>query len=164
MKKSFPKRYIFFFFVLLVYVVLFFTNRDLAWSGIIKTVQMLGKILPLLVFVFAVMVLSNIYFDTRRVRRHLGEDSGVRGWIYAMIFGILVSGPPYILFPLLQDLKSKGMKNSLLAVFLYNRNIKIPFLPAMIYYFGLEFTIILSFLIIIFSILNGILVGWLVRE
>ena len=31
----------------------------------------------------------------------------------------------------------------------------IPFIPVMIYYFGLEFTLILSVYIVLFSIVNG---------
>ena len=157
-KLSISKRNLFLFFVVLVYVVLFFTNKDLAWLGIVRTIQMLGKIVPLLALVFAIMVFSNAYFDSQQVKKHLGKDSGIMGWVYATIFGIIVSGPPYALFPMLRDLKNKGMKSSLLAVLLYNRNVKISFLPAMVYYFGLKFTLILSFLIIIFSIFNGLLV------
>ncbi|MBW2540150.1 MAG: hypothetical protein JRE27_11165 [Deltaproteobacteria bacterium] len=77
---------------------------------------------------------------------------------------MLVSGPPYVLYPLLGELKKRGMTNSLLAVFLYNRNVKIPFIPAMIYYFGLKFTIILSVYIIIFSIMNGKIMEALTKE
>jgi len=62
-------------------------------------------------------------------------------------------------YPLLADLKEKGMKNSLIATFLYNRAIKIPLIPITIYYFGIKLTIILTIYMIIFSIINGILVG-----
>ena len=56
------------------------------------------------------------------------------------------------------------MRNSLLAVLLYNRNVKIPFIPAMIYYFGLKFTVFISLYIIIFSVLNGKLIEALAGE
>ncbi|MCD4693857.1 hypothetical protein K8R62_00675, partial [bacterium] len=78
--------------------------------------------------------------------------------------GVLISGPPYVLFPLLGDLKKKGMSNSLIAVLLYNRNVKITFIPVMIYYFGLEFTVIISILIILFSVPNAWLVAHLSQE
>jgi len=120
--------------------------------------------LPILGIVFVVMVGINLYFTQSRAKKYLGEKSGIKGWIYAIIFGILISGPPYVLYPLLGDLKKQGMKNSLIAVLLYNRNVKIPFLPALIYYFGLPFTIILSIYILIFSILNGKLIELLVDD
>jgi hypothetical protein len=40
--------------------------------------------------------------------------------------------------------------------------VKIPLLPMMIYYFGLVFTITLSALIVVFSVLNGRVVEYLV--
>jgi len=150
--------------VLVIYLVIALFNFSIIKDAFFDFLQMLIKIVPILVIVFVVMVLVNLYFTRDKIGKYLGAESGIRGWLYAIISGILVSGPPYILFPLLGEIKKGGMKNSLLAVFLYNRNVKIPFLPVMIYYFGLSFTVILSLYIIIFSILNGKLIGWLVKD
>jgi len=150
--------------VLVIYSVIALFNFSIIKDAFFDFLQMLIKIVPILVIVFVVMVLVNLYFTRDKIGKYLGAESGIRGWLYAIISGILVSGPPYILFPLLGEIKKGGMKNSLLAVFLYNRNVKIPFLPVMIYYFGLSFTVILSLYIIIFSILNGKLIGWLVKD
>jgi len=150
--------------VLVIYSVIALFNFSIIKDAFFDFLQMLIKIVPILVIVFVVMVLVNLYFTRDKIGKYLGKESGIKGWLYAIISGILVSGPPYILFPLLGEIKKGGMKNSLLAVFLYNRNVKIPFLPVMIYYFGLSFTVILSLYIIIFSILNGKLIGWLVKD
>ncbi len=150
--------------VLVIYLVIALFNFSIIKDAFFDFLQMLIKIVPILVIVFVVMVLVNLYFTRDKIGKYLGKESGIKGWLYAIISGILVSGPPYILFPLLGEIKKGGMKNSLLAVFLYNRNVKIPFLPVMIYYFGLSFTVILSLYIIIFSILNGKLIGWLVKD
>ena len=69
-----------------------------------------------------------------------------------------------MLYPLFGDLQKKGMRNALVAVILYNRNVKIPFIPVMIYYFGYSFTIIISLFIIFFSIFNGMIVELLVNS
>lgn len=150
--------------VLALYSIVSFFSFSVAQNAFLNFWNMFIKIIPILGIVFMVMILVNLFFTKERVIKHLGKDSGVMGWIYAIISGILVSGPPYILFPLLGDLKKSGMKNSLIAVFLYNRNVKIPFLPVTVYYFGLNFTIVLSFYIVIFSILNGKIVGRLVEN
>lgn len=144
---------------LLVYVVVAFLDKNLVLTGLEDTGKMFLRLIPILVLVLGIMFVVNRFVKTDRIQRHLGEESGWRGWLWAIITGILISGPPYVLFPLLEDMKKKGMKNSLIAVFLYNRNVKIPFFPVMIYYFGLVFTVIISFYIIIFSILSG----WLVQ-
>jgi len=47
------------------------------------------------------------------------------------------------------------MKNGLAAVFLYNRAVKIPLVPLMIYYFGVKFLIILTLLTLLASIIEG---------
>jgi uncharacterized membrane protein YraQ (UPF0718 family) len=121
------------------------------------------KVLPILGLVFAALLLVNLLLNPERIRKHLGREAGLKGWFYAVLGGILISGPPYVLYPMLGEFKKHGVGNELLAVFLYNRNVKIPFLPVMSYYFGLRYTIIVSLLIILFSVLNGLLVGKLVK-
>jgi len=162
--KKIPGKFKFLFTVFFVYSIVFDFNKSLAITGIEKTYIMLIKIIPLLLFVLIIMTVMNLYIDSGKIEKHLGKDSGIKGWVYATIIGLLISGPPYVLFPMLKDLKASGMKNSLLAVFLYNRNVKISFIPVMIYYFGLKFTIITSVAIICFSILNGMLIEFFVKD
>lgn len=150
--------------VLAIYLVIALFNFSVVKDALSGFLIIFIKIIPILIIVFIIMVLVNLYFTKERIGQYLGVESGIMGWIYAMISGILFSGPPYVFFPLLGELKKGGMKNSLVAVFLYNRNVKIPFLPIMIYYFGFNFTIILSLYIIIFSILNGKIIGWLIKD
>lgn len=45
------------------------------------------------------MVLVNMFVNPERIKRHIGEDSGLRGWLYAVIAGIIISGPPFVLYP-----------------------------------------------------------------
>ncbi len=150
--------------VLIFYSIIALFDFSIAKDAFLNFLIMFVKIIPILGIVFIIMILVNLFFTKQRMTKYLGKDSGVKGWAYAIVFGILVSGPPYILFPLLRELKKRNMKNSLVAVFLYNRNVKIPFLPVMVYYFGLNFTIILSLYIVIFSILNGKIIGRLTKD
>jgi len=157
-KQKFSGGMKFFLIVLIAYFIIALFNAEAVEIALMNFLRMIWKIIPILMVVFFAMILINLYFTEKRIKKYLGQQSGIKGWIYAIISGILISGPPYVLYPLLGELKKHGMKNSLLAVFLYNRNVKIPFIPVMIYYFGLLFTIIISFYIIAFSILNGVLV------
>jgi uncharacterized membrane protein YraQ (UPF0718 family) len=150
--------------VILIYLILGLFDFNLVKNGFYYTIDIFLKISPILLLLIFINFLINRYFDSKIIVKYLGREAGSRGWLLAIIGGILVSGPPYILFPLLKDLKKKGMSNALLAVFLYNRNVKIPFLPVMIYYFGLTYTIIISFYIIIFSIFNGLLINFFLKE
>lgn len=116
------------------------------------------RISPVLALVFGIMFLTNFLFEAGGIVRMLGEGSGLRGWVFAVLGGIISSGPIYMWYPLLGDLKEKGMRESLIAAFLYNRAIKIPLVPMMVHYFGWPFAVILSLYMVIFSVLNGLAV------
>lgn len=126
--------------------------------------DMATKVIPILILVFIVLFLTNLFLNPARIKKHLGKKSGVRGWLYAMVAGIVITGPPYVLYPMLGELKKNGARVGLLAAMLYNRNVKIYFIPAIIYYFGLRYTIVLSSYILFFSLLNGKLVELFVKE
>lgn len=154
----------FLFGVLLVYLVVSLRYKYLVLEGLISSVMIFMKILPVMLVVFVIMLITNYFIKQGVIKKYLGESSGFKGYFYAVISGVLIAGPPYVLYPLLGDMKKGGMKNSLLAVFLFNRNVKIPFIPIMIFYFGLAFTVTISVLIILFSLLNGYIIGKIVKE
>jgi len=91
--------------VLVIYSVIALFNFSIIKDAFFDFLQMLIKIVPILVIVFVVMVLVNLYFTRDKIGKYLGKESGIKGWLYAIISGILVSGPPYILFPLLGEIK-----------------------------------------------------------
>ena len=126
--------------------------------------RLIVRIAPVLLLVFGVMFFLNRFFEPNRIVGFFEKGPALKGWVVAIVGGILSSGPIYMWYPLLSDLKEKGMENSLVAAFLYNRAVKIPLLPMMIYYFGWPFTLVLSFLMVLFSIVNGIIVQRLVCE
>ena len=107
------------------------TLNALAFSA-----RLLYQLSPVLLLVFMLIFLSNLLVKPNWVQANLGRDSGVRGWVLAVFGGILSVGPVYTWFVVLRDLKTKGMRSALIAVFLYNRGIKLPLLPFMIHYFG----------------------------
>jgi len=144
--------------VLSVYLVLGVTRPDLAVNAISMMGRLILHLVPVLMLVFAIMFVTNLFGEARGIVTLLGEESGVKGWIVAIAGGIVSSGPIYMWYPLLSDLKERGMRDSLIAAFLYNRAIKIPLLPMMVYYFGWSFTGVLSMYMVLFSIMNGILV------
>jgi uncharacterized membrane protein YraQ (UPF0718 family) len=92
------------------------------------------------------------------VKIYLGEQSGFKGYIFAILSGIISVGSVYIWYPLLKDLRKSGMSNKLIAVFIYNRSIKLHLLPVMILYFGLKFTLVLTMVTILFSLIVGFFV------
>ena len=150
--------------ILLVYLIVGVINPALSLNALRYFWGMLPKVLPVLALVFIILFFTNMLLSPSKINKHLGKNSGVRGWLYAIAGGIFISGPPYMLYPMLGELKKHGARNGLIATMLYNRNVKIYFLPAIIYYFNLRYAVILSIYIILFSILNGILLEFIVGE
>ena len=155
--------WIFFIVVAVFYLILLSVNFPLAKDTFFKFFELLQKIIPVFILVFIFIFLSNLFLDSKKIAKFIGKSAGIKGWLISIIAGILSVGPIYMWYPLLADLKEKGMKESFIAVFLYNRAVKIPLLPMMIYYFGAAFVVILTFYMILFSIINGLLVDKLLK-
>lgn len=142
-----------------LYIALYFFNADKTVASLIASFKVLKMIAPILLIVFFLMALLNTFIDEKNIAKHLGKDSGIKGWFIALIGGILSHGPGYIWYPMLQELRNKGALDGLVVAFIYARSIKLPWLPIMISYFGISFTIVLSFYIILGAFIQGIIVN-----
>ena len=127
-------------------------------AGIESSGSIFVRMAPVFVFVFLIMAAFNYFVTPRQMAEHLGKRSGAKGWIIAVVTGIISTGPIYMWYPLLNDLQKKGVRNGLIATFLYNRAVKVPLLPMIIMFFGLKYTIILTAVMIITSLLQGMIV------
>jgi len=144
----------------LVYVVACVASPELALSAISVFLRMVVNILPALALVLGMMFAVNLLLEPGKIARYLGRESGAKGWLIAIGGGILSAGPIYAWYPMLAELRKHGMKDSLIAAFLYNRAVKIPLIPVMVYYFGWAFTALIMIYMIVFSIINGLIVGF----
>ena len=133
--------WMFLLLVTVVYITFGIVDLELVRNVLPVFGILILRILPVLILVFVIMFLTNLLFEAKSIVRILGKGSGLQGWIFAIAGGIISSGPIYMWYPLLGDLKERGMKDCLIAAFLYNRAIKIPLIPMMVYYFGCSFTL-----------------------
>jgi len=161
MKKDSIKKnkgkWIFLVLVIALYLVLALVNFPLAKQSFLEFLKLLKKIFPIFALVLFFMFVSGLFFNARKITRSLGENAGIKGWLISIIGGVLSTGPSYMWYPLLSELKKNGMRDAFIVAFFYNRAVKISILPMMIYYFGLSFVIVLTFYMILFSIINGVL-------
>ena len=141
--------------VMTLYGVVFLLNEQLARDALDYAGKLLSRLAPVLALVFILFFLSNLLIRPAWVRTHVGQHSGLKGWTVALFGGMLSVGPVYPWYALLGDLREKGMRSGLSAVFLYSRAIKLPLLPVMIHYFGLAYTLVLVAYLLLFSLLNG---------
>jgi len=149
--------------IIAVYLLLFLYNSDAAIDALTASWKILAKLLPILSVVIILLGLFNYFFNPKKLAKHLGGESGFRGWMIAVTGGILSHGPSYIWFPILSDLRSNGTKSGLIAAFIYVRAIKLPWIPVMIDYFGWPFTLILAFFIIVAGVVQGLLIDFFDR-
>ena len=141
--------------VILLYLFIFCFNFENAYNSLKASGDILIKLIPILVLVVFLMGLLNHFLKPKAISKYLGKGSGAKGWILAATAGIISIGPIYVWYPLLKELREHGMSQGLAAVFLYNRAIKIPLLPVMIYYFGAVFTVLLLVFTVIASLIEG---------
>jgi uncharacterized membrane protein YraQ (UPF0718 family) len=121
------------------------------------------KILPVFVIVFALMFIINYFITPKKLVEYLEKGNGAKAWLITIIAGIISTGPIYMWYPLLAELREHGIKHGFVAAFLYARAIKPALIPLMIFYFGLAFTIILTIVMITFSVIQGISVNKLME-
>ena len=156
-------KWIFLIMVVALYVITTCFNPRIIVEILIQFKVLFVEVVPIFILVFVFMFLSNYFLNPKKIQKYVGKDVGVKGWTLSVVAGILSSGPIYMWYPLLSDLKDKGMKDDFIVVFLYNRAVKIPMIPMLIFYFGISFTILLSVYMITFSVINGIIVGKLLK-
>lgn len=142
-------------FIIALYGILFFFDNERIYRALQISRDIFIQILPVLAMVILLMWISNYLLKPSTVSKHLGKESGIKGWILAVSFGIISHGSIYVWYPLLKNLREQGMRDGLIAVFLYNRAVKIPLLPLMIYYFGAAFVAALTFYTILASVVEG---------
>jgi uncharacterized membrane protein YraQ (UPF0718 family) len=146
--------FLLFFIILLVDYGLF--SRSIGFFLIL-----FWQILPILVLVFGLMVVSHILINQKAITKYF-KKPGIKKWVFVIVAGILSTGPIYLWYPLLAELRDKGVGHGYLATFLYNRAIKIPLLPVAIFYFGVKYILILTLMMIVFSVFQGMLINRLV--
>ncbi len=149
--------------IFLLYLIIYFisgNNFILIGKFFIK---LIFQILPIFFLVYVLMVLINYFINNEMLKKYLGEEAGIKGWVIAIIIGIISMGPIYMWYPLMKDLQEKGVKDKFLATFLYNRGIKLQWAPLLVLYFGWVFSLTLLVVMVFFSIPQGVITEKLIN-
>ncbi len=141
--------------VLVLYIILLLSDTSHALSGLQKAASIFLSLLPLLLLIITLTAVINYFLKPKHIIKYFGKESGSKGILYAVIGGIISHGPMYAWYGMLQDMRSHGLKDGLIATFMYARAVKLPLLPFMIDLFGLLFTIIMTLYIVIASVIQG---------
>jgi len=150
--------------VLVLYIILLLSDTTSALSGLQKATSILLSLLPLFLLIITLTALINYFLKPKQIIKYFGKESGSKGLFYAVIGGIISHGPMYAWYGMLQDMRSHGLKDGLIATFMYARAIKLPLLPFMVDLFGLMFTIIMTLYILIAAMLQGKIIDTVMKE
>jgi uncharacterized membrane protein YraQ (UPF0718 family) len=142
--------------VIAVYLLVFVFDQHRAILALREFAHVMGIFIPILLVIIPLTALIGLYLDPKSLARHLGEDSGARGWAIALTAGVISHGPMYAWYPTIQDLREKGAKDGLIITFFYARAVKLALLPMLAAYFGIVFAVTLTVLTLIAAWLQGL--------
>ena len=144
--------------VAVIYGVTFIVAPARAMEALRASLFILVRVGIALSLVFFLIFALNLFLKPAHLVRLLGKGLGPKGIFISTIAGILSVGPIYTWYPLLKELKSKGMRVSLIAMFINCRAIKPVLLPVMISYFGSIYVLIFTLTMILASWICGLAV------
>ncbi len=157
---------IFFVFLLIIFIGLSYLNdyktgKDTGDAFFHVLVEML-KILP---FAFILIGLFEVWIEKETVIKHLGTNSGMKGYLWVFILAGFSVGGLYVAFPLAETLYKKGASLKVIFAFLgFAGIIRIPMTIFEISFLGLPFTIVRLMVTIPLFLLIGIFLGSILEK
>jgi hypothetical protein len=161
--KKIPFSWMFFIIICIGYFLLFILNSANFFLSLKLFSEIFYKLIPTLFLIFFLLIFFN-YFASRKFILSFIHKKGIKKWFFMILAGILSVGPIYMWYPLLSDLKSKGLSYGFISCFLYNRSIKLPLLPLFLIYFSWVYILILGLVIIFASIIQAVIIDKLMEK
>ncbi|HID32025.1 MAG TPA: hypothetical protein EYP24_01440 [bacterium (Candidatus Stahlbacteria)] len=143
--------------VLLIHIVVGIIDYDYLISSLRFSFRLSVRIGPVIISVFFLIFITNYLITPDLIKKHLGQEAGIRRWLIAIGSGAISTGPIFLWYPILKRLHNGGVSYGFLATFLYCRAIKPPLFPLLVVYFGLKLTLILTAVMICYSIIIGVI-------
>jgi len=143
-------------FLIISFILGFNPGKEIGYNFVSFSVDML-MILP---GAFILIGLFEVWVKRETVERHLGEESGIRGYIWAILLAGTTVGGLYVAFPVAYALYSKGAKLS--VIFTYVGAAAICRVPMVIFeasFMGIKFTAIRMLVSLPLVIITSILLG-----
>jgi len=94
--------------VVCLYLLLYFFQPEKIQQSIKTSGIMLVQILPALFFIILLMGITNYFVHPKTVSKYVGKDSGIKGWLLALLTGVLSHGPVYAWYPFFKGFAESG--------------------------------------------------------
>lgn len=158
MKRSFVFRIslvcLYIFFLVISWVTEFEAGQEIGRNFLDFLLEM-AVIVPC---AFVLIGLFEVWVKREKVEKHLGEDSGIRGYIWAILLAGTTVGGLYLAFPVAYSLHNKGAK--LCVIFTYigaSAILRIPMTVFEASFLGIKFTLVRMLVSLPLVIISSIL-------
>ncbi|RLC63863.1 MAG: hypothetical protein DRI01_04450 [Chloroflexi bacterium] len=148
-------------FLIISFMFGFNPGEEIGYNFVFFSADML-KILP---GAFILIGLFEVWVRKETIEKHLGEESGIRGYVWAILLAGTTVGGLYVAFPVAYALHSKGAKLS--VIFTYIGASAICRVPMTIFeasFLGMKFTAIRLFVSLPLVVITSILLGAYLRK
>lgn len=153
---------VYLFLVAIAYGVCFRVDRSKATRSLRESARSLAKLLPLLVAIFTLIGLFQVFVSPALIERQLGAASGWMALFTGGLLGAVSIGPPLAAFPLAGSLLDAGAWPPAVAAFIVSWvSVGVLTLPFESEVFGVRYALARNGLSFVAAILIGLLVGML---
>jgi len=152
---------IFFAFIGVSYLMDFDKGEKTGQAFLSVLIEML-KILPC---AFILIGLFEVWVKKETIIKHLGDNSGIKGYLWVLLLAGFSIGGLFVAFPLAETLNKKGA--SLKIIFTYLGFVGVFRIPMTIFeisFLGLPFTLVRLMITIPLFMLTGIVLGTVLRK
>ncbi len=108
--------------------------------------------------------LLRIWVKPDLIKKLFEKEAGLRGIIMASFIGTLIVGPFYLIFPILEELLSKGARIAAVASIISAWAIKTPWIPYGAAFMGWKFIIFFNIGLFVFSLMEGYIIEGLISK
>jgi uncharacterized membrane protein YraQ (UPF0718 family) len=146
------------FFCLLVS---FLANWQKTWDGIKRGLLMFLKLLPLLLWMLALVSVVLFFIPNEKLVNYMGETAGIAGWFTAALLGSVSLIPGFIAYPLCGILIKNGVAYAVIAVFITTlMMVGFVTLPVEARFFGWKTSIVRNGLSLVAALLIGFIMSF----
>ncbi len=143
-------------FLIISFIFGFNPGREIGYNFISFLLYML-KILPC---AFILIGLFEVWAKKEVIEKHLGEESGIRGYMWAILLSGTIAGGLLVAFPIANSMYNKGAKLNIIFTYIGAAAIcRVPMTMFEASFMGVKFTAIRLLVSLPLVIVTSILLG-----
>lgn len=143
-------------FLIVSFVFRFNPGKEVGYNFISFLVYML-KILPC---AFILIGLFEVWVKREAIEKHLGKESGIKGYIWVILLAGTIAGGLLVAFPIAYSMYNKGAKLSVIFTYIGAAAIcRVPMTMFEASFMGVKFTVIRLLVSLPLVIITSVLLG-----